>query len=281
MVVRDSPCESRTSPAFFFLLYPPFWRYFFAFFAVRLLNYYIFIIGTLLSGVVVAAEIKVALANNESPHFVSVAENGVWSGFHVDMVNALCAEMQSKCTLTVLAQNKLLTALQNGEIDAIVALPAGEDYETGILQSQRYYKNGARFVTADSNSAKVAYKKMAGQNIGVLQNSIFDVFASEKFHAVNIKRYRDMASAYAALKQDKVDYVLGDRIAQFTWAAAEEGYRTKGPNYSTAKYFSDMVIAVDQQQLLQQFNAALATVRENGTYKEISKRYFPFDIYGR
>ena len=33
-------------------------------------------------------------------------------------------------------------------------------------------------------------------------------------------------------------------------------------------------------ELREKFNEAIAAIREDGTYDEISKKYFDFDIYG-
>lgn len=39
-------------------------------------------------------------------------------------------------------------------------------------------------------------------------------------------------------------------------------------------------IRKDDTELLDKINAAIAQIREDGTYDEIAKKYFNFDIYG-
>ena len=226
-----------------------------------------------------AADIKIAVTA-DNPPFVFVDGDGEQSGFDVDMVDALCQEIQMKCQLTPLAGGQRLAALKEGTVDAVLALPAA-DYGENVLLSKRYYKQGARFVRKNGDKTKIAYKRLAGRNVAVVTDTVFDRFLSDKFSGVNVKRYADMPAAYAALAVGDVEYVLGDRIAQFVWAEQQQDFETAGPNYSTAKYFADVVIAVRTPALRDAFNTALAAVRTNGAYKELNKRYFPFDIYGR
>ena len=39
-------------------------------------------------------------------------------------------------------------------------------------------------------------------------------------------------------------------------------------------------IRKEDTELLKKVNAAIAQIREDGTYDEIAKKYFDFDIYG-
>lgn len=227
----------------------------------------------------VAAELKIALAGDNPPF--AAMQAGEVSGFNAEMARALCAEMQATCTLLPLTENDLLAALKDGRADAALALPVQKDVGDGVLFSQRYYKQGARFARKKGDKAKIAYKRMAGKNVSVVRNSIYDTFLSKKFPGVNIKRYDNQKDAAAALLQGEVEYMLGGRAAQHAWAAEQENFEVAGPNYSTAKYFADMVIAVRTPALQQQFNSALQALRESGVYQEINKKYFPFDLYGR
>lgn len=226
-----------------------------------------------------AADLKIAVAADTPPFVFS--NGGEPAGFNVELTRALCAAMQAQCTLLPLPKNRLLAALEDGAVDAIVALPVDEDYGEELIFSDRFYKQGARFVRHKGDKKKIAYKKMAGSNVGVVADSLYDVFLTEKFPGVNVKRYGSMDAAYAALAGGEVEYVLGERVAQFLWASEQDGFEVAGPNYTTGKYFADVAIAVSSDSLRDEFNAALKTTREDGTYKTINKKYLPFNLYGR
>jgi len=49
---------------------------------------------------------------------------------------------------------------------------------------------------------------------------------------------------------------------------------------STFGIGSGIAIRKTDTALLQKFNAAIAAIRANGTYKKIQDKYFDFDIYG-
>lgn len=226
-----------------------------------------------------AAELKIAVVA-DNPPFVS-SEAGEPAGFDVELAHALCARMQAECAILPLAEDELLAALGSGSVDAVISLPMEEDYGQEVLLTDRYYKYGARFARKKGQAGKISYKGMAGKNVAVAQDTVFDAFLSEKFSGVNVRRYADIASARAALAAGEVEYLLDDRIAQLLWTRQEEGYEAAGPNYSAGKYFSGTAIAVRAAQLRDRLNSALAAMRKDGEYQKISKKHFRFDIYGR
>lgn len=223
-----------------------------------------------------AAELKIAVAMQQPPFAMQTAD-GTLSGFDVDIAHALCDSLQRPCRLQAAARRQLLPLLASGAVDAVMGVSAAA--KDGVFLSQRYYKNIARFAGRKNQSGKIAYKRMAGRTVAVVQDTLFDTFLGKKFPGVIVRRAPTLAAAYQALNADEVDYVLADRAEQHWLASQYKDYEVKGPKYSTARYFPDVVIAARNQELQTAINTALTQLRENGTYQQINDQHFPFDIY--
>ena len=53
--------------------------------------------------------------------------------------------------------------------------------------------------------------------------------------------------------------------------------------YSDVKYYGEgagIAVAKKNQDLVDQFNKAIAAIRADSTYQKISAQYFEFDVYG-
>jgi len=91
----------------------------------------------------------------------------------------------------------------------------------------------------------------------------------------------DIANRYAGL-----DAILADSLAideGFLKTDAGKGYSFFGVDHNDPQYFGDgagIAIRKGEDDLREKFNAAIAAIRANGTYDEIMKKYFDFDIYG-
>ena len=60
-------------------------------------------------------------------------------------------------------------------------------------------------------------------------------------------------------------------------------YGYVGPDQYDTKYYGDGIgigMRKGQKELKDQINQAIKTIRSNGTYNTIAKKYFDFDPYG-
>ena len=67
------------------------------------------------------ADLKFGVAAEPYPPFTSKDASGVWVGWEVDFMNAVCAEIGEKCTIEEVAWDGIIPALQAKKFDAIMA----------------------------------------------------------------------------------------------------------------------------------------------------------------
>ena len=84
----------------------------------------------------------------------------------------------------------------------------------------------------------------------------------------------------------RLDGALVDLMAAdigFLKTPAGKGFTFLGPIYSDPKFFgigAGIAVRKADTALRDRLNAAIKSIRANGTYKKIQDKYFDFDVYG-
>lgn len=113
---------------------------------------------------------------------------------------------------------------------------------------------------------------MAGKIIGVQLGTTGDIFASdEKVGAKEISRFNKGAEAIQALKTGKVDCVVIDEQPAKVFVDKNKDLTILEEEFAIEDYA--IAIAKENTELLDGMNAAIATLKENGTLDQIIKNY--------
>lgn len=221
------------------------------------------------------------------PPFSQTEADGSVTGFDIDIANALCAEMHADCTLVKQDWDGIIPALMARKYDAIIAtMDITEERKKRVAFTNKYQHIPARFVALKGAEYQASPEFMAGKKVGVQRATSMDLYISDNYPQAQIKRYGSADEAYLDLKAGRLDYVLADSAAISGGLLAKEGgdkFELVGPKLNDPKWFGEGAgIAVRKQDkdLVEQFNAAIKTIRANGTYQKIQDKYFTFDVYG-
>jgi arginine/ornithine transport system substrate-binding protein len=221
------------------------------------------------------------------PPFSQTEADGSVTGFDIDIANALCAEMQAKCTLVKQDWDGIIPALLARKYDAIIAtMDITAERKKKVAFTDKYQHIPARFVALKGAEFHAKESFMKGKKIGVQRATTMDLYISDNFPSAKIKRYGSADEAYLDLKAGRLDYVMADSAAVTSGLLEKEGgnkFAFVGPKLNNPKWFGEGAgIAVRKQDkdLVKQLNAAIKAIRASGKYKEIQDKYFSFDVYG-
>lgn len=221
------------------------------------------------------------------PPFSKTEADGSVTGFDIDLANALCAQMKAKCTLVKQDWDGIIPALLARKFDAIIAtMDITEERKKKVAFTDKYQHIPARFVAVKGAQFQATEDFMKGKKIGVQRATTMDLYISDNFPAAKIKRYGSADDAYLDLKAGRLDYVMADSAAITDGLLGKDGgdkFAFIGPKLNDPKWFGEgagIAIRKKDQDLAEQFNAAIKEIRANGTYKTIQDKYFSFDIYG-
>jgi arginine/ornithine transport system substrate-binding protein len=243
--------------------------------------------GACLAATPLAAQDLRVATEGAYPPFNSVDASGQIVGFDVDIANALCAEAGFTCTIVTQEWDGLIPGLLAEQYDVIIASMTITEARREVVDfTDHYYRTPTRFVAAVDAGLEISPEGMAGRVIGVQSGTVFEAWLRETFTQSDIRPYPSAEEHNADLVAGRVDAVVGDSVAfvgSFFTLPDSEGFEFVGPEYTDTALVGDgigIALRQDDDEIRERLNAAIATIRDNGTYAEINARYFDFDIYG-
>lgn len=214
------------------------------------------------------------------PPFEFLGEGKSLQGFDIEIAQAMCRKLDAECEFVNQPFATLMRDLDDKKIDAVVAaLGVTGSRKEFTAFTNPYYKPEAIFVALKKTQQSL--KKIAGKRIGVQQGSTFEKYLHTKYRKrVKVVPYEDVQQALAALKQGKVDLVLGDTPTLYNWLLFQDQQNACGfisDPIHNKHFFGDgygIAVREEDEQLLKQLNFALAQIKRDGTYQRISDKYF-------
>lgn len=212
-------------------------------------------------------------------------ENGQLAGFDVDIANALCEEMKATCEIVTQDWDGMIPGLVAGKYDAIIASMAiTEERKKQIDFSQKYYDTPAVFIASvGSGITETTPEALSGKIIGVQGSTSQATFLEEKYSDSEIRTYQVVDDANADLAAGRIDLVLSDKVILAEWLERNGegcceivGGDIRDPLFGEGKGIG---LRKDSGELKAAFDAAIETIRKNGTYERINAKYFDFPIY--
>lgn len=235
----------------------------------------------------VAEVIRFGVAAEPYPPFSSKNASGVWEGFEIDLMNAVCEEMKAKCELVEVAWDGIIPSLQEKKIDVIWSSMSITDKRKEVIDfTEMYYDTPAVFVTAKGSPIQITADGLKGKIIGVQTSTTHADFAQKTYgSAAEVKIYDTQDNANADLVAGRVDVLLADAIAldAFLKSPTGAGYEVKAtaPDDPIFGFGVGGGMRKEDDALEGKLNAAIKALQENGKYNEIAKKYFDFDISGK
>lgn len=241
------------------------------------------------AGAAEAQQVKVGIAAEPYPPFTSPDAAGNWVGWEVDMINAVCAAAELDCVITPVAWDGIIPSLTGGQIDAIMnSMSITEERLQTIDFSDKYYNTPAVIVGPKGVDMAPTPEGLAGKIIGVQVSTIHQVYVDKYFAgtAAEVKTYQTQDEANQDLVAGRIDATQADSIALEAFLQSEEGAaccELKGAVADDPEILGLGVgigLRKGEEELKAKFNAGIAKVLEDGTYDEISSKYFSSSIYG-
>ncbi|NKB50820.1 MAG: transporter substrate-binding domain-containing protein [Rhizobiaceae bacterium] len=235
-----------------------------------------------------SADIKLGLDSAPYPPFADEDASGNRTGFEIELGNAICKAMGETCVWTPIAWDGIIPALNSKKIDAIFASMSITAKRMKVIDfSDKYYNTPAAMVAPKTATLDGSPGSVKGKIVGVQVSTTHADYAKKYFSdtASEVKTYQAFDEHNNDLVAGRVDVVVGDSLAfaDFLSGDAGKAFEIKAYLNDEAVFGKGVGIGLRKSdgELRAKFNAAIAKVLSDGTYDDIAKKYFDFDIYGK
>ncbi|MBV9078434.1 MAG: transporter substrate-binding domain-containing protein [Methylobacteriaceae bacterium] len=210
-------------------------------------------------------------------------ENGEPAGFEVDLARALCAAMHATCSFVLQDWDSMIAGLKENRYDAIVSsMEITPERQKRIAFTRRYYRVPAALIAQAVDplpAGPPGLPDLAGKSVGTTGAEEFTTFLEERAKGATVRVFDKVEDAALDLLTDRIDFVLGDKLALSNWLQSREGACCRfAGDVAVERPGVGVGLRKADTALLARFDAAIADVIADGTYDRIRAKYIPFDI---
>jgi len=224
--------------------------------------------------------IKIGTSATREP-FCFVDENQNVTGHDGEFALRIAAELKRPIQFVDMKFSALIPALQSGKVDMIVAgMTATEERAKSINFSTTYFKNSQVIIVKKSiDESKIenisekikSIEDLKDKQIGVLLGSVHDTYAIKNFPNAKIMQYKNPSELILAVKSGKVDAAMYTSETLYEILRIEKDLQILGDTLFSVPIA--MGFNQKNDELKEKFNQFLKTIKENGDFDEMVKRW--------
>lgn len=214
------------------------------------------------------------------PPFNYIGEDGVVTGFDIDIANAIAKKMGVAAKPITTDWDGIIGGLTGNRFDMIIgSMTITDERRTQVDFTDPYYYDGAQFFAKKGSSLKSIGDLKEGK-VGVVTGTTFHDYLSKMDNIGEIVQFQSEVDIFTALDQGRLDGLVTSKVVG---ARAPMDFGVEIEPIGELLYAEELAIAVrkDDPKLLEELNKALKSIIEDGTYEKISNKWFGMNILQR
>ena len=240
--------------------------------------------ATLLLGTVPAMAETVTVATEaDYPPFSKTEADGHYSGFEIDLGNAVCAKAKLDCTWVKQEFAGMIPGLMARKFDMIFSsMSITPERAAAGLFSKPYLADQFRFYGPKGHD--IAFPDgLDGKRVGVFASSSGEQFIKAKWgDKVETRPYQNIDQVNADLEAGRIDYGFNAQLPVDAFLKSAAGAQSQwyGPSYNDPVLGrgAGALLRKDETGLASKINEGIAAVYADGTFDKLSQRYFGSQI---
>lgn len=195
-------------------------------------------------------------------------------GFETELVKEIAAVAGFEVTFIDVNFDALIPGVASCQYDlGASTITITEERKKNMLFSDSFVQIG-QIMTVGEASELVNKEDFAGKVIGAQTGTTGAIMAQEWADEglVTYRGYETIDLAFLDVKNGQIDGVLADNTMADSYVASFGGLKTVGDLYSSEEIA--LAVCKDKTDLVEQINAALKTIKENGKFDELYAKYF-------
>lgn len=231
------------------------------------------------SGSVLARDVTLA-TEASFPPFSQTEADGSYTGFEIDLGNAVCAHLEWNCTWVQQDFDGAIAALLAKRFDIIFSSMSIKPEREKVADfSIPYYATPTSFFGAADRDLSPP-DGLNGLTLGVYGGSTQHSYAEANFDGAAIRQYENIDQMGADLANGRIDLMFVEQLPGLTWTASKDGagFAMLGDSIPLEQFGEQGAGAMFRKgddDLRTQVNRALRALYEDGTFDAIQARWLP------
>lgn len=241
-------------------------------------------ISALLAGLVMSLALPAASAIAQDKELVVATDtafvpfefrqNGKYTGFDIDLWEAIAQEAGLKYSLKPMDFNGIIPGLQTRNIDAALAgITIRDDRKKVIDFSDPYYESGLAVLVASDNAEIKTAQDLQGKMVAVKIGTVAVDYLRENVADAKLKLFPNIDNAFLELSTGRVDAVVHDtpNLQYFANTNGKGKVKVMG-SLKSGDFYG--IAFPKGSELVAVVNQALKTLQNNGKYDAIYQKWF-------
>jgi lysine/arginine/ornithine transport system substrate-binding protein len=222
--------------------------------------------------------------------FESKAPDGKLVGFDIDLGNEICKRLNAKCVWVENDFDGMIPALKAKKFDGVLSsMTMTPAREKEIAFSHKLFNTPTALIAKKGSTLQPTADSLKGKTVGVEQGTIQETYAKTYWapKGVTVVPYQNQDLVYQDLLSGRLDAALQDKVqAEIGFLKTPRGaaYQIVGGDIVDEKTLgtgAGIGLRKEDTDLKAKIDNAIAEMRKDGTYNNIAKKYFDFDVYGK
>ncbi|MBB3808596.1 glutamine ABC transporter substrate-binding protein GlnH [Pseudochelatococcus contaminans] len=200
-------------------------------------------------------------------------EGDKYVGFDIDLWDAIAKEIGVTYKLQPMDFNGIIPALQTKQVDAALAgITIKPERLRAIDFSDGYYDSGLMLMVPADSDIK-GPEDLKGKTLAVKTGTSTADYAKENFKDTELRQFPNIDNAYLELQTGRVDAAMHDtpNVLYYIATAGQGKVKAVGDQLMGHEYGIGFPKG---SELVAKVNEALATLKKDGRYNEIYKKWF-------
>ncbi|MCM3706370.1 MULTISPECIES: transporter substrate-binding domain-containing protein [Cytobacillus] len=219
-------------------------------------------------------EILTVAMGGKYPPFNYINDKNELDGFDVDISKEIAKRLGVEFKPVTTEWDAIITGLLTKKYDIILGSLSITDERKEKVDFVHYYTSGGAIIVPENSKINKG-KDLDGVTVGVGLGTTFEEKAIEL--GADVKTYSAGADAFTDMGNGRLEAVISDKLMS-AYAIKTKGYPYKIADESLFVDEVGIAIRKDNPELTEEIQKIIDEMKEDGTYTEISEKWFGIDI---
>ncbi|KFC70634.1 Extracellular solute-binding protein family 3 precursor [Devosia sp. LC5] len=203
--------------------------------------------------------------------------SGALVGFDVEIGRAIAEQIGVEPEFVEGPWDGLIAGVDANRYDVVInQVGINAERQAKYDFSEPYIASKAALVVRADNTDITSFESLAGKSAAQSLTSNFGKLAEQ--YGATLVGTEGFDQSIALVIQGRADATINDSLSFFDFKKQQPDANVKVVATAADADFSGVLLAKGKPELLAAINEALAAIKANGTYAEISQKYFGEDV---